>query len=82
MTAPNDHNGNRVKPADELKRITTMGFFALFLLALSVLLDGPVSILAWMLMAVAFLCLIYIIIASRTLMIHFRSHDNTTESHD
>jgi hypothetical protein len=82
MTPPTDQNGNGVKPAVELKRIAAMGFLALLLLVLSVFLDGPVSMFAWLLMAVAFLCLLYIIIASRTLMIHFRSHEHSTETHD
>lgn len=68
--------------ATELRRIITSDVLAFLLLFLAVLLDGPVSILAWMLLAVAFLCLAYVVIASRRLLIHVRSHDYKVEPHE
>jgi membrane protein YdbS with pleckstrin-like domain len=72
----------RVDPATELTRIFVCAVLAFLLLVVSVTLDGPVSLLAWMVLAVAFLCLVYVLIASRYLLIHFRSQHNKVESHD
>jgi len=72
----------RVDPATELTRILVCGVLAFLLLALSVTLDGPVSLLAWLLLAAAFLCLAYVVIASRYLLDHVRSQHNKVESHD
>ncbi|MDP2886957.1 MAG: hypothetical protein Q8P51_18280 [Ignavibacteria bacterium] len=72
----------RVDPATELTRIFVCAVLAFLLLVLSVTLDGPVSLLAWMLLAAAFLCLAYVVIASRYLLIRFRSQHNKVESHD
>ena len=75
MNNPVEKNGNSVDPAVELKRIFTMGVLVLLLVVFSVLLDGPVSLLAWALMVAAVFCLLYVITASRALKNHFRSHD-------
>ena len=82
MMKPTEQIQHGVDVAVELKRITTSGALALLLLMLAVLLDGPVSILAWMLLAVASLCLAYVVIASRQLLIHFRSQEQKAEPHD
>jgi Ca2+/Na+ antiporter len=82
MMKPSGKIEKGVDVAVELKRITTSGALALLLLMLAVLLDGPVSILVWMLLAVAFLCLVYVLIASRQLLIHFRSQEQKAEPHD
>jgi len=71
-----------VDPATELTRILVCGVLAFLLLVLSATLDSPVSLLAWMLLAAAFLCLAYVVIASRYLLAHFRSQHNKVESHD
>jgi Ca2+/Na+ antiporter len=82
MMKPTEQIQHGVDVAVELKRITTSGALAFLLLVLAVLLDGPVSILAWMLIGVAFLCLAYVVIASRQLLIHFRSQEHKAEQHD
>jgi Ca2+/Na+ antiporter len=82
MMQPTEQLKNGVDVAVELKRITASGALVLLLLMLAVLLDGPVSILAWMLLAVAFLCLAYVVVASRQLLIHFRSQEYKAEPHD
>jgi hypothetical protein len=66
----------------ELKRILTSAVLAMLLLTLAAVIDSPVSILAWMLLAVAFLCLSYVVLASRQLMRHVRSQEHKAESHD
>lgn len=61
----------------ELKRILASALLACLLVALSAALDGPVSILAWLLLAGGFLCLVYVVVASRHLLNYYRSqHDN------
>ena len=82
MMQPTEQLKNGVDVAVELKRILTSSALAFLLLILAVLLDGPVSILAWMLLAVALLCLVYVVIASRQLLIHFRFHEHKAEPHD
>jgi Ca2+/Na+ antiporter len=79
---PTEQIRQDVDVAAELKRIITSGALTFFLLMLAVILDGPVTILAWMLLASAFLCLAYVVIASRQLLIHFRSQDHRAESHE
>ena len=82
MMKPAEQIKPGVDVALEMKRITTSGALALLLLLLAVFLDGPVSILAWMLLAVAVLCLLYVVIASRQLFIYFRSQEQKAEPHD
>ena len=82
MMRPSGEVEKRVDPTTELTRILICGVMALLLLVLSVILDGPVSLLAWILLAAAFLCLAYVVIASRYLLAHFRSQHNKVESHD
>ena len=69
-------------PGVELKRITIAGAFAAVLMVLAIILDTPVSILAWLLLATSLLCIVYIVVASRILLIHFRSQDPEAELHD
>jgi len=82
MMTPAEQINQGIDVAVELKRIIASGILALILLLLAVFLDGPVSILAWMLLAVAVLCLLYVVIASRQLLIHFRSQEQKAEPHD
>jgi Ca2+/Na+ antiporter len=82
MTKPTEQVKQVVNVAAELKRIISSGALAFLLLMLAVLLDGPVSILAWMLLAVAFLCLAYVVLASRQLLVHFRSQENKVDPHE
>lgn len=71
-----------IDTAAELRRITISGSLSILLLILAALLDGPVSILAWLLLASALLCLVYVVIASRSLLLHVRSLDSKAETHD
>jgi hypothetical protein len=59
----------RSPPEDvELKRISTISVMAFLLFGLSVLLDGPVTVLAWILTAAGLLCLVYVVVACRSLL--------------
>jgi hypothetical protein len=53
---------------EELKRISVISIMALLLFGLSVVLDGPVTVLAWILTAAGLLCLVYIVVASRPIL--------------
>ena len=79
---PTEEVKRSIDVATELRRIITSGVLAVLLLSIAVLLDGPVSILAWMLLAVAFLCLAYVVIASRQLLTDVRSQDNKAQPHE
>lgn len=82
MMKPTEHAGPGLNAAAELKRIITSSALALLLLSLAVFLDGPVSVLAWLLLAVTFLCMAYVVLASRQLLIHFRSQDHKADPND
>ncbi len=82
MMTPTEEINQGLDVAAELKRITTSTALAFLLLMVAVLLDGPVSILAWVLVSAAFLCLAYIFMASRQLLIQFRSQDNRADPND
>ena len=82
MTKPSGQSDPGVNRVDELGRIYITALLACVLIALSVLLDGPVSILSWLLLISGFLCLTYVVVATRTLLIYFRSLDQNTESHE
>ncbi len=68
--------------ATELKRIMMIGVLAALLLVVAVILDGPVSILAWLLLGTALLCIVYVVVASRILLLHFRSQAHKAGPHD
>jgi len=53
---------------EELKRILLISLMALLLFGLAVVLDGPVTVLAWILTAAGFLCLLYLVVASRSVL--------------
>jgi len=82
MIKPNNKTGQGIEVATELKRIVTTGILAILLLLLAVILDGPVSILAWMLLAAAFLCLMYVVLGSRQLLMYYRSQDHRAERNE
>jgi hypothetical protein len=82
MMKPGEPSGDAPDVATELKRIITISLLSLVLLLVAIALDTPVSILAWMLLAAALLCLMYIVLASRQLLIHLRSLDCKAEPHD
>ena len=52
----------------ELKRISTISLLAFLLFGLSVVLDGPVTVLAWILTAAGLLCLAYLVVASHSVL--------------
>lgn len=71
----------RVNRTDELRRIYASALLAGALFVISVVIDGPVSIFSWILLVSGFLCLAYVVLASRNLLIQFRSLDHKTEPH-
>lgn len=66
----------------ELKRIFATALLACALLLLSVVLDGPVTVLGWMLVVTGFICLIYIAVASGYLWKRLRPQNEKAEHHD
>lgn len=82
MMKPTQHTGHGIDVPAELKRIMASGALASFLLLLAILMDEPVSILAWALLAVAFLCLAYVLLAARRLLIHTRAQELKDDTHD
>lgn len=82
MTIPAGKSGPDVNRIEEVRRIYASALLACVLLVLSVLLDGPISILAWLLLISGFLCLTYVVLASRKLLIYFRSLDHKAELHE
>ncbi|MCX6142402.1 MAG: hypothetical protein NTZ35_04210 [Ignavibacteriales bacterium] len=53
---------------------------ALLLFGLSVVLDGPVTVLAWILTAAGLLCLVYLVVASRSVLRKYRSPSRKVNS--
>jgi Ca2+/Na+ antiporter len=76
----NEQNRDPDPVAVELKRISVIGILAFLLFGLSVLLDGPVTMLSWLLTIAGFLCLVYLIIASRYLLKRRHSHSPKVDS--
>ena len=79
MTNPSRQSDPDVHCFDELRRIYTSALLACTMLALSVVFDGPVSILGWLLLISGFLCLAYTVIATRKLLTYFRSLGHKTD---
>ena len=68
------HQDQEMKSAvEELKRIFLVSLMALLLFGLSVVLDGPITVLAWILTAAGLLCLVYLVVASRTILRKYQS---------
>ncbi len=82
MTNPAAHPEPEANRGDELRRIYINAVLACVMFAISALLDGPVSILAWLLLISGFLCLVYVILAVRKLRIYFRSLEQKAETHE
>ena len=57
-----------------------ISLLALLLFGLSVVLDGPVTVLAWILTAAGVLCLVYLVVASRSVLNQHRSTSRNTDS--
>jgi Ca2+/Na+ antiporter len=66
--------------AVELKRIVSISLLAFLLFGLSVVLDGPITLLAWILTAAGLLCLLYIVVASLHVLNQYRSNSRKAES--
>jgi hypothetical protein len=77
-TSQQDQNPDPL--ALELWRFFIIGVLAFLMFGLSVLLDGPVTVLSWLLTAAGFLCLAYLIIASRYLLKHGNSQSPKADS--
>jgi hypothetical protein len=73
---------DQVDVVTELGRIMLTGFLSIVLTVVALLLDGPVSILGWLLMVAALLCMIYVVVASRNLKLLSRSPDHKAEPHE
>jgi Flp pilus assembly protein TadB len=68
MMEPFQQNQETRSLTEELKRIFLISLMALLLVGLSVLLDEPVTALAWILTAAGLLCLVYLVVASRSVL--------------
>jgi Ca2+/Na+ antiporter len=71
-----------VEERTELRRIFSSAVLACILLLVSVVLDGPVSVLAWMLFVGGILCLLYVIVACRYLLNRTRSQYRKAENEE
>ena len=65
---------------EELKRILVISLMALLLFGLAVVLDGPVTVLAWMLTAAGLLCLVYLVVASRSILRKYQSSSRKVDN--
>lgn len=65
---PSQQNTGANPKVEELKRISLISLMALLLFGLSAILDGPVTVLAWILTIAGLLCLVYLVIASRSVV--------------
>jgi hypothetical protein len=82
MTSSPDQSEPDFNRVDELRRIYTSAVLACVLFLISVLLDGPVSLFSWVLLISGFLCLTYVVFASRNLLIRSRTQDHKAEPHE
>ena len=64
----------------ELSRISTISVLAILLFGLCAVLDGPVTVLAWILMAAGLLCLVYLVVASRSVLNQNRSQSRKADT--
>ncbi len=64
----------------ELNRISTISFLAILLFGLCAVLDGPVTVPAWILTAAGLLCLVYLVVASRSVLNHNRSKSRKADT--
>lgn len=66
----------------ELGRIRSSAVLAFLLLVCAAVLDGPVTILGWMLLGAGILCLLYVVLASTVFMKKTQSQLLLDESND
>jgi hypothetical protein len=75
------HQDQEMKSAvEELKRIFLVSLMALVLFGLSIVLDGPVTVLAWILTAAGLLCLVYLVVASRSILRMYQSSSRKVDN--
>jgi len=67
---------------EEIRKISIISALALLLFGFSVVLDGPVTSLAWILTAAGLLCLVYIVVASRSLLNHSQQKQSSSRKAD
>ena len=78
MIAPRQDHGITAEP-DELARIFKVSILSVLLFGLAVALDRPVTTLGWILSGAGFLCLLYIVVASRFAMNQLKQKTTTPE---
>jgi hypothetical protein len=66
--------------AQELKRISIISQLAILLFGLSIVLDGPVTVLSWILSAAGMVCLMYIVVASHSALNKNRSKSRKADT--
>jgi Ca2+/Na+ antiporter len=76
MVPPRQDQGTSAE-GEELRRISVISLLALLLFGLSVVLDGPVTVLGWILTAAGLLCLVYLVVVSRSAL---NQHQSTTRN--
>jgi Ca2+/Na+ antiporter len=75
------HQDQEIQPAaEELRRILLISLMALLLFGLSVVLDGPVTVLAWILTAAGMVCLVYLVVASSSILKKYQSPSRKVDS--
>ena len=67
---------------EEIRKISIISVLALLLFGFSVILDGPVTSLAWILTAAGLLCLVYVVVASRSLLNHGQQNQSSSRKAD
>ena len=70
----------RLEEEDEFRRIFKIGVLSVLLFGLAFALDRPVTTLGWILNGAGFLCLFYIVIASRLALNKTLRKSTTPES--
>jgi len=80
MMEPHQEDQGTHPEATELKRIYTISLLAFLLFGLSVVLEGPVTVLAWILTAAGLLCLVYLVVASRFVLNQHRSKSRKADT--
>ena len=80
MMEPPQEDQRTHSEAVELKRISTISLLAFLLFGLSVVLEGPVTVLAWILTAAGLLCLVYLVVASRYVLNQNRSKSQKADT--
>jgi hypothetical protein len=78
VSSDEDNRENASTP-EEFRRIYIISLLALLLFGLSMLVEGPVTLLALLLTSAGLLCLVFIIVASR---IHLKQNRSSSRKAD